>query len=114
MSYSKIDRKATHRTFMTDSAMVGPEIAESTDPQALARVEQAYRERCRPVAEICIVPLPGGPDASVHLHAVVVPDFALLRERRQPNSRELLCFEFQQVSKFLAVADRPQSFSVRA
>lgn len=82
--------------------------------QSLWRLERWYLHHCRPVSEICIVPLPGGPSASAHLHAVLVPDFALLKERRQPNSRELIRFEFQKASRLLAPSDRPHTFSVRA
>ncbi len=107
----------SHEAIMTDladsdSGLPGTARACATDLDKLARLERWYEEHCQPVSEVCIVPLPGGP--SEHLHAVVVPDFQLLKERRQPNSRELIRFEFQEASKQLALAERPHTFSVRA
>lgn len=80
----------------------------------LTRLEGWYRKHCPPAAEVCLVPLPGGSSGAGHLHAVLVPDFSLLKERRQANTRELLRFEFQKASLGLAAAERPHSFCVRA
>lgn len=110
--------KLSHKAIMKDSGFLNdaiePGAAEPENLVRLARLERWYLEHCWPLAEICIVPLPCGPAAPAHCHAVLVPDFARLREQRQPNSRELLRFEFQKASKLLAPSARPQTFSVRA
>lgn len=111
---AKISGKPGHEAIMNDSSTIGAESRRAADPQSLARLERWYEKHCEPVSEVCIVPLPDGSSAPAHLHAFVVPDFALLRERRRPNARELIRFEFHQASKLLAPDLRPQSFSVRA
>lgn len=111
---AKIRGKARHEAIMNDSSTIGAESRRVADPQSLSRLERWYEKRCEPVSEVCIVPLPDGSSAPAHLHAVVVPDFAWLREWRRPNARELIRFEFQKVSKLLAPDARPQTFSIRA
>lgn len=101
-----------HDAIMNDSDPRGAELAGSPAAPPLARVERWYVDHCRPISEVCIVSFPR--DGSAHRHAVLVPDFAHLKERRQPNSREVIRFEFQAASKRLAPAERPHTFSVRA
>lgn len=103
-----------HEAIMNDSELPGEELTRAPDVQSLSQLERCYRDHCQSVSEICIVPLSGGPSGPAHLHAVLVPDFALLNYRRQPNSREQIRFEFQQASILLAPAERPHTFSVRA
>jgi len=107
------ETRHSHEAIMTDSDSGLPGTASArADVQKLARLERWYEDHCQPVSEVCIVPLPGG--LSEHLHAVLVPDFQALKERHQPNTRELIRFEFQEASKLLVPAERPHTFSVRA
>ncbi|HKR27251.1 MAG TPA: 1-acyl-sn-glycerol-3-phosphate acyltransferase [Acidobacteriaceae bacterium] len=92
---------------MTDSP-AGGEIRACADAASLSRIEGSYREHCEPISDICIVPL------AAHLHAIIVPNFELLREQHRPNSREHLRFEFHEASKQLPAGERPDTFSLRS
>jgi long-chain acyl-CoA synthetase len=65
------------------------------------------------VKELCVMgrALPGAP-ASERLHAVVVPDFELLRERKILNSREILRFEIGNLSTELPGHKRILSYDI--
>lgn len=78
------------------------------DPARLSRIEQWYLDHCESISEICLVP------AGADLHAVLVPNFPILREQHHPNTRELIRFEFHSASKLLPADERPDSFSVRS
>jgi long-chain acyl-CoA synthetase len=65
------------------------------------------------IKELCVVgrSLPGAP-ASERLHAVVVPDFEVLRERKVFNSRDMLRFEIETLSSQLPGHKRILSYDV--
>lgn len=100
------DAKNAHEPIMTDSS-AREEIRIASDAASLARIESWYRQHCEPISEICIVPL------SAHRHAVIVPNFQLLKEQRRPNSREHIRFEFHEASMQLPAGERPDTFSLR-
>ncbi|MGH9862503.1 MAG: AMP-binding protein, partial [Candidatus Acidiferrales bacterium] len=65
------------------------------------------------IKEICVMGLarPGEP-AAERLHAVVVPDFEVLRERKIVNAREIVRFELEGLSIHLPGPKRVLSFEV--
>ncbi len=66
------------------------------------------------IQEICVMGLmsrPGEP-ASERLHAVMVPDFDVLRERRIVNTREVIRFDVENLSMQLPSAKRILSFDI--
>jgi long-chain acyl-CoA synthetase len=66
------------------------------------------------VKEICVMALqarPGDP-TSERLHAVVVPNFELLRERKIVNSKEAVRFEIEALSHKIASTKRLGSYDV--
>lgn len=65
------------------------------------------------IKELCVVgrALPGAP-ASERLHAVVVPDFEILRQRKILNSREILRFEIANLSTELPAHKRILSYDI--
>lgn len=89
-------------------------VRKRTDPGFWSRLETWYQEQSRAISEICIVSLQDHANGSEHLHAVVVPEFLWLKDRKHPNSRELIRFEFQNLSKLLAPDERPDTFSLRS
>ena len=95
----------TERTADEGEVVVG---RRDADPARLSRIEQWYLHHCKSISEICLVP------AGADLHAVLVPNFAVLREQHHPNTRELIRFEFHSASKLLPSDERPDSFSVRS
>jgi long-chain acyl-CoA synthetase len=66
------------------------------------------------VKEICVMSLearPGDP-TSERLHAVVVPDFELLRERKIVNTKEAVRFEIEALSHKIASTKRLGSYDI--
>ncbi len=66
------------------------------------------------VKEICVMALearPGNP-TSERLHAVVVPNFELLRERKIVNSKEAIRFEIEALSHKIASTKRLGSYDI--
>src|SRR5258708_21584002 len=53
-----------------------------------------------------------GEPASERLHAVIVPDFDVLRERRIVNTREVIRFDVENLSMQLPSAKRILSFDI--
>lgn len=78
------------------------------DPRSLAQIEDWYRRRCKLISDICIIAL------GTHRHAVIVPNFALLREQRRANSCEHIRFEFHEASNQLPPGERPDTLSLRS
>jgi long-chain acyl-CoA synthetase len=74
---------------------------------------EAHYSRSPYIKELCVVgrALPGAP-ASERLHAVVVPDFEVLRERKILNSREILRFEIGNLSTELPGHKRILSYDI--
>jgi len=75
-------------------------------------IEAHYRQSVF-VGELCVlgVRVPGQPSAE-RLHAVVVPDLEVLRERGIVNTRELIRFELETLSVALPSHKRVLSFDV--
>lgn len=66
------------------------------------------------IKEICVIGLesrPGDP-TSEHLHAVVVPNFAVLKERKIVNAREVIRFDIEGLSTKLPPTKRIGSFEI--
>src|SRR5258708_26224762 len=66
------------------------------------------------IKEICVMGLmsrPGEP-VSERLHAVIVPDFDVLRERRIVNTREVIRFDVENLSMQMPSAKRILSFDI--
>jgi long-chain acyl-CoA synthetase len=74
---------------------------------------EAHYVRSPYIKELCVMgrSLPGAPSAE-RLHAVVVPDFEVLRERRILNSREILRFEIGNLSTELPGHKRILSYDI--
>jgi long-chain acyl-CoA synthetase len=82
---------------------------ETIDPEEL---ESHYRQSPF-IGELCVIGLSdSGAAASERLHAVVVPDLGVLRERRIVNVRELIRFELEGLSVSLPSHKRVSSFGV--
>lgn len=76
-------------------------------------IEASYL-KCAYIKEICVMGLqarPGDP-ASERLHAVVVPNFELLRQRKIVNSKEIIRFEIEGISTQLASTKRIGSYEI--
>ncbi len=75
---------------------------------------EAHYQKSPYVREICVLGLqsrPGEP-FSERLHAVVVPNFELLRERKIVNSREAIRFDLETLSQQLPSTKRILSYDV--
>jgi long-chain acyl-CoA synthetase len=74
-------------------------------------IEASYLQ-CSYIKEICVMGLetrPGDP-TSERLHAVIVPNFDLLRQRKIVNSKEVIRFEIEGISTQLASTKRIGSY----
>lgn len=66
------------------------------------------------IKEICVMGLmnrPGEPRAE-RLHAVIVPDFDVLRERKIVNAREVIRFDVESLSEEMATTKRILTFEI--
>src|SRR5208337_3800446 len=75
---------------------------------------EAHYLQAPSVKEICVMALearPGDP-ASDRLHAVLVPDFELLRERKIVNAKEAIRFEIEALSHKIASTKRLGSYDI--
>src|SRR5208282_601927 len=75
---------------------------------------EAHYLRAQYVKEICVMALearPGDP-MSERLHAVVVPNFELLRERKIVNSKEAIRFAIEALSHKIASTKRLGSYDI--
>jgi long-chain acyl-CoA synthetase len=74
---------------------------------------EAHYEQTPYVKEMCVVGLLRAEEPSAErLHAVVVPDFDVLREQKIVNAREIIRFEFETLSVQLPGHKRILSFEV--
>lgn len=74
-------------------------------------IESHYRQSPF-IGELCVFPLDPGEPGSGGLHAVVVPDADVLRQRKIVNVRELIRFELENLSVSLPSSKRIVSFDV--
>jgi long-chain acyl-CoA synthetase len=77
-------------------------------------VEQHYL-KSPVIKEICVLGLESGhgePFAE-HIHAVIVPNFELMRERRIVNIKEALRFDVEELSSLLPASKRIISYEIR-
>ena len=75
---------------------------------------EAHYLQAHYVKEICVMALearPGDP-TSERLHAVIVPNFELLRERKIVNSKEAIRFEIEALSHKIASTKRLGSYDI--
>jgi len=75
---------------------------------------EAHYSKSQYVREICVMALearPGDP-TSERLHAVIVPNFELLRERKIVNLKEAVRFEIEELTHKIASTKRLGSFDV--
>ena len=74
---------------------------------------EAHYEQSPYVQEMCVVGLarPGEP-AAERLHAVVVPNFGRMRERKVVNAREVLRYEIEGLSIHLPASKRITSYDI--
>ena len=75
---------------------------------------EAHYLQAKFVKEICVMALearPGDP-TSERLHAVVVPNFELLRERKIVNSKEVIRFDIEALSHKIASTKRLGSYDI--
>src|SRR5205807_3309165 len=75
---------------------------------------EAHYLRSPFIKEICVMGLmnrPGEPQAE-RLHAVIVPDFDVLRERKIVNAREVIRFDVENLSEELANTKRILTFEI--
>jgi len=75
---------------------------------------EAHYERSPFIREVCVIGVgaPGAPFPD-RLHAIVVPDVEVLRERRIVNMTELIRYELESLSQSLPVHTRVTGFDVR-
>jgi long-chain acyl-CoA synthetase len=66
------------------------------------------------IKEICVVGLEGGPGdpGSARLHAVIVPNFHVLRERKIVNAKEVIRFDIEGLSVQLPSTKRIGSYEI--
>jgi long-chain acyl-CoA synthetase len=75
---------------------------------------EAHYLQSQYIKEICVMELearPGDP-TSARLHAVIVPNFELLRERKIVNSKEVIRFEIEMLSHKIASTKRLGSYDI--
>ncbi len=75
---------------------------------------ESHYQRSPFIKEICVVGLEGKPGEplSERLHAVIVPNFEALRERKIVNAREILRFEIEGLSAQLPPTKRILSYDI--
>jgi long-chain acyl-CoA synthetase len=73
---------------------------------------EAHYRRSAFVKELCVLAAAPGEPGAPHLHAIVVPDFDVLRQRRIVNISELIRFELEGLSIALPPAERVLTFDV--
>ena len=75
---------------------------------------EAHYLKAQYVKEICVMALESraGDPTSERLHAVVVPDFELLRERKIVNAKEAVRFEIEALSHKIASTKRLGSYDI--
>ena len=78
------------------------------DPE---EIERHYRQSPF-IRELCVFGVGGSAKAAERLHALVVPDVRVLRERRIVNVRELIRFEIEGLSLSLPAHQRLPGFDV--
>jgi long-chain acyl-CoA synthetase len=66
------------------------------------------------IKEICVLGLAGSPDEpfSERLHAVIVPDFEALKQRRIVNAKEVIRFDVENLSQQLAATKRILGYEI--
>lgn len=76
-------------------------------------IESNY-QRSPFIKEICVIGLEGKPGEplSERLHAVVVPNFEVLRERKIVNAKEVIRFEIETISAHLPATKRILSYDI--
>jgi len=76
-------------------------------------IESNY-QRSPFIKEICVIGLEGKPGEplSERLHAVVVPNFEVLRERKIVNAKEIIRFEIEGISSHLPATKRILSYDI--
>ncbi len=77
---------------------------------------EAHYSRSPFIKEICVLGLQSGPGepAAERLHAVLVPNFEVLRERKIVNTREVIRFDIETLSAQLPSTKRIHGFDVLA
>ncbi|MFQ5694601.1 MAG: AMP-binding protein [Terriglobia bacterium] len=76
---------------------------------------EAHYEQSPYIKEVCVLSRASSDEPSgEHLHAVVVPDFEVMRERKVVNTREILRYEIDNLSLQLASYKRVLSYEVWA
>lgn len=75
---------------------------------------EAHYQKSMYVKEICVMALEGRPGdpTSERLHAVIVPNFEVLRERKIVNSREAIRLEIEALSHKIASTKRVGSYDI--
>jgi long-chain acyl-CoA synthetase len=75
---------------------------------------EAHFQRSPFIKEVCVIGLEGKPGEplSERLHAVVVPNFEVLRERRIVNAKEVLRYEIEGLSAQLPPTKRILSYDI--
>jgi len=75
---------------------------------------EAHYQHSTYVKEICIMALEGRPGdpTSEHLHAVIVPNFDLLRERKIVNTKEVIRIDIEALSHKIASTKRLGSYDI--
>jgi long-chain acyl-CoA synthetase len=75
---------------------------------------EAHYSKSLYVKEICVMALEGRPGdpTSERLHALIVPNFELLRERKIVNSKEAIRFEIEALSHKIASTKRLGSYDI--
>ncbi len=74
---------------------------------------ETYYLRSPAIKELCVMGLTDPRDPTLErLHAVIVPNFEVLRERRVVNSREVIRFDVESISAQIPSTKRIQSYDI--
>jgi long-chain acyl-CoA synthetase len=78
-------------------------------------VEHFYLSNCPLMKEICVLGMPGGPEASgeERLHAVIVPDVDYLKANQIVNAHDAIRWQLETLSQRLPGYKRVHSFQIR-
>jgi long-chain acyl-CoA synthetase len=108
-----IDGRVDEHGHLTTAGRREDIIALSSGKNIYLEEVEAHYQRSPFIREVCVLGV-GAPDASFpeRLHAIVVPDVDVLRERRIVNTTELIRYELENLSQSLSADTRVTGFDV--
>lgn len=76
-------------------------------------IEHFYEKRCPFIKEMCVIGIPDAGDEQEKLHAVIVPDFDVLKSEGVVNASDMIRYMLETISQQLPAFKRVRSFEVR-